>query len=634
MRLFGLTPTEFTLLFCAAAMLAVIIYLLAFRKRTVVVAADPIWRKIVGKRRTPFRKLLALLIQLLVLFLLSLALGDPRFLPAQAKPPVNMALVVDVSASMSAKDGGGTRMDRAVELSRAVADAMGPRDRMTLMAMDDSCRPLLPYTSDPEEIHDALGDLKSTTVSEEAQPAVDFAASTLTGGGTGAGSAGEVQSRIVLVSDRFHAVEAPAGIELVQVAVGEGTENLAVTGFDIRPRGGAARGNEVFLEVANYGRRSRRVRLSVHTSAALLGEEILEVPAKGSATRSYFLQPLETDRVMATITAARGGGPADGFVLDDRAFALTPEQNIRRVVLVTSGNLYLEKALELNPSVGLKVVAPERYRPSVLAGAQAVFFDGICPPAPIHAAYFNPPGDSGCPFAYGSEVDFPALLPLRGDHIVTRGITLIDVQVQQACRLLPEPGDVELLADEGGPLVIARQKDSVRLLGVGFDVSKSDLPLRVAFPILLHNVLDWFLGEVAIGGFDESGVGDLLELPAWVNPEEGVVDPAGGRVAPRQVSNKLLLRPRLPGYYTAQRGDRRWVAPVNFHLKDESMPVGDLRESADRFRWRSGEPPAGVVAGFDKAEYPEPPLQWPVILLAIAWLLLFDWIFYVFRILF
>jgi len=630
MRLFGLTPTEFTLLFCAAALLAVIIYLLAFRKRTVMVAADPIWRKIVGKRRTPFRKLLALLIQLLVLFLLSLALGDPRFLPAQAKPPVSMALVVDVSASMGTRDGGGTRMDRALDLSGAVADAMGPRDRMTLMAMDDSCRPLLPYTSDPQEIRDALGDLKPTTVSEEAQPAVDFAASTLTGSGSSADAVG----RIVLVSDRFHAIEAPEGIDLVQVTVGEGTENLAVTAFDIRPRGGAARGNEVFLEVANYGRRSSKVRLSIHTATALLGEEILEVSAGGTTARSYFLQPLETDRVMATITAARGGGPADGFVLDDRAFALTPEQSTRHVVLVTPGNLYLEKALELNPSVSLKVVAPERYRPSVLAGAQVVFFDGICPPAPVHAVYFNPPGDAGCPFTHDREVDLPVLLPLRGDHIVTRGITLIDVQVQRACRLLPEPGDVELLSDGGGPLIIARERDAVRLLGVGFDVSKSDLPLRVAFPILLHNVLDWFLGEVAIGGFNEYGVGDLLELPVWINPEEGVVNPAGGRVAPRQVSNKLLLRPRMPGYYTARRGERRWVAPVNFHLKDESIPVGDRRETADRLRWDGEEPPARVVAGFDKAEYPEPPLQWPVILMAIAWLLLFDWIFYVFRILF
>jgi hypothetical protein len=165
-------------------------------------------------------------------------------------------------------------------------------------------------------------------------------------------------------------------------------------------------------------------------------------------------------------------------------------------------------------------------------------------------------------------------------------------------------------------------------------VSKSDLPLRVAFPILLHNVLDWFLGEAVLGGFNESGVGDLMELPTWVDPEEGIVDPAGNRVAPREMGGKLLLRPRQPGYYSAQRGDRRWVSPVNFYLEDESLPEGDRREAPDRLRWRGDEPPARVVAGFDKAEYPEPPLQWPVILMAIAWLLLFDWIFYVFRILF
>jgi len=630
MRLFGLTPTEFTLLFCVVAMSAVIIYLLSFRKRTVVVAADPIWRKIVGKRRTPFRKLLALAIQLLVLFLLSLALGDPRFLPDKAKPPVTMALVVDVSASMGTREKGGTRLERAMELSNGIADAMGPRDRMVLMSMDDSCRPLVPFTSDPNVIKQALTELKPATVSDEAQKAVNFAASTITGTGFAEDAAG----RIVLVTDRFHAVQAPEGLELVQVVVGESTENLAVTAFDVRPRGGAARGSEVFLEVANYGGRSRQARLSIHTKKALLGEEILEVSAGDTVTRSYFLQPLKTDRVMATITAARGGGPVDGFALDDRAYALTPEQSTRRVVLVTSGNLYLEKALGLNPSIGIKVVPPARYRPEVLAGAQAVFFDGICPPSPVHAVYFNPPGSTGCPFAYDREVESPALLPLRGDHPVTRGITLIDVQIQQACRLLPEPGDVELLSDDGGPLIIAREKGPVRLLGVGFDVSKSDLPLRVAFPILLHNILDWFLGEAVIGGFNESSVGDLVELPPWVEPAKGVEDPAGKRVMPREVGDKLLLRPRLPGYYSAQRHKNRWVVPVNFYLEGESVPAGDRRESVGRVRWRTGEPPGPVVAGFDKAEYPEPPLQWPIILLAIAWLLLFDWIFYVFRILF
>lgn len=630
MRLFGLTPTEFTLLFSAAAITAVIIYLLSFRKRTVVVAADPIWRKIVGKRRTPFRKLLALALQLLVLFLLSLALGDPRFLPENAKPPVTMALVVDVSASMGAREQGGTRLEQAVELCGGIAEAMGPRDRMVLMSMDDSCRPLVPYTSDPEVIKQALAGLKPAKVSEEVQKAVNFAASTI----TGTGFAEHAVGRVVLVSDRFHAVQAPEGLEVIQLAVGESTENLAVTAFDVRPRGAAARGSEVFLEVANYGRRSRKGRLSIHTQNALLGEELLDVPAGGTVTRSYFLKPLETDRVMATLTAARGGGPVDGFSLDDRAFALTPERSTRRVVLVTPGNLYLEKALGLNPSVQVKVVAPARFRPAVLSGVQAVFFDGICPPAPVHAVYFNPPGNSECPFAFDREVRFPSLLPLRGDHPVTRGITLIDVQIQQACRLLPEPGDVELLSDEGGPLVIAREQDSIRLLGVGFDVSKSDLPLRVAFPILLHNVLDWFLGEAAVGGFCESSVGDLVELPAWVDPEEGIEDPDGNRLVPRKVSGKLWFRPRAPGYYSAQKRKDRWVLPVNFYLEDESLTAGDRRESPGRIRWRGEAPPGPVVAGFDKAEYPRPPLQWPVILLAVAWLLLFDWIFYVFRILF
>jgi hypothetical protein len=420
----------------------------------------------------------------------------------------------------------------------------------------------------------------------------------------------------------------------VQVAVGESTENLAVTAFDVRPRGGAARGNEVFLEMANYGVRSRKARLSIHTKDALLGEEAVEIPASGTVTRSYFLQPIKTDRLMATITSVRGQGPADGLVVDDRAYALTPERSGRRVVLVTSGNLYLEKALGLNPSVQLKVVSPSRFRPNVLAGAQVVFFDGICPPAPIHAVYFNPSGESGCPFAYDQEVEFPALLPLRGDHPITRGITLIDVQIQQACRLLPEPGDVELLSDEGGPLVIARDNNSVRLLGIGFDVSKSDLPLRVAFPILLHNVLDWFLGEAAIGGFNDLSVGDLVELPSWVDPQGGIEGPAGERVAPVKIGDKLLHRPRLPGFYSAQVGKNRWAAPVNFHLENESTLKGDRQETSDRVRWRTGKPPSVVVAGFDQAEYPEPPLQWPLILLAVAWLLLFDWIFFSFKILF
>ena len=49
-------------------------------------------------------------------------------------------------------------------------------------------------------------------------------------------------------------------------------------------------------------------------------------------------------------------------------------------------------------------------------------------------------------------------------------------------------------------LVVAREESSRvglrRSLALGFDLRQSDLPLRVAFPLLLMNALDWFAGEV------------------------------------------------------------------------------------------------------------------------------------------
>jgi hypothetical protein len=51
------------------------------------------------------------------------------------------------------------------------------------------------------------------------------------------------------------------------------------------------------------------------------------------------------------------------------------------------------------------------------------------------------------------------------------------------------------------PLIVAREQSGSggtnrRSVAVGFDLRQSDLPLRVAFPVLLMNVMDWFAGDV------------------------------------------------------------------------------------------------------------------------------------------
>jgi len=317
-----------------------------------------------------------------------------------------------------------------------------------------------------------------------------------------------------------------------------------------------------------------------------------------------------------------------------------PQRLGHKILLVTDGNIFLEKALSLDPSVRLELVSLAAYKPESLAAVQAAFFDGICPASPVPAAYFNipAPASSGCPFATAGEVDFPKLLPLGGDHPLTAGITLIDMQIGHARRLKPESKDVEILRDQTGPLMIARENEKNgkvrRFLGSGFDLAKSDLPLRVAFPLLLHNCLDWFLGPQK----DEFRLGHGIGEPIFFPSRPAIHDPRGGLLPARRLGHGIDRRwfvvPRLPGFYTTESGKSENLLAVNFRISQESDLMGDRRPGPGRIRWRHGDPPRALVAGLGNGAPTEPGLQWPALLLGVAWLLLFDWLFFCMRMLY
>src|SRR5262249_58115591 len=42
------------------------------------------------------------------------------------------------------------------------------------------------------------------------------------------------------------------------------------------------------------------------------------------------------------------------------------------------------------------------------------------------------------------------------------------------------------------PMLVALERGKLLLLFIAFDLMASDLPLRVAFPILFHNAIEWF----------------------------------------------------------------------------------------------------------------------------------------------
>src|SRR5690606_17543854 len=101
----GLTLAQLWPLFAAGAGAITVLYLLRMRRRQVVVPFAALWERVTRESESRrlwrrLRRLLSWLLQLVVLALVCLALGDPRP-EVWLRDPVSVAIVVDTSASMA-----------------------------------------------------------------------------------------------------------------------------------------------------------------------------------------------------------------------------------------------------------------------------------------------------------------------------------------------------------------------------------------------------------------------------------------------------------------------------------------------------------------------------------------------------
>src|SRR3954465_7584710 len=117
-----------------ALALVVVFYILKLRRRPVAVPFSKIWERILRDKEatslfSQLKRLLSLLLQLALLALLLLALGDPRAAQNLIEGR-NIVVLIDASASMSATDVAPSRLEAAREQVRAMVRGLSGSDRM------------------------------------------------------------------------------------------------------------------------------------------------------------------------------------------------------------------------------------------------------------------------------------------------------------------------------------------------------------------------------------------------------------------------------------------------------------------------------------------------------------------------
>lgn len=614
MILAGLSLAQIAAVFGAAAAFATALYILKLRRRTVPVPFSKLWERILRDKEATslfsrLKRLLSLLVQLTLLALLAFALGDPRAAATLMKGR-NLVVLVDASASMQATDvpPARNRLEAAKEEVKKVIRGLGGSDRMLIAQMDAAVTPLGPSSSDTSELERALDAIKPTDARADFPRALRFALDSLRG---------LENAEIVVVSDGRlgEAVDASGkvhlgdDIKLTYLPIGRGVRNVGITAFSVRRYPLDKSRYEVMLEVTNAGPETEDIELSLfadpkpgdaNDNGQLVDLTKLRLKPGERLPRFYPNLSGASRALKAMISPLPNS--VDELPADNHAYALLPERRRAKVLVVTPGNTYLEAALLLDEYLDVQLVSPKEYAEKIApAGVRhdVVIFDGATPAdAPrAHAIYLDPRGP-GAPVKVEGEMQNPGFDRIERKHPIVRWTALDDVNIAHARKLGPQPGDKVVGASLEGPLLVTGQRGGYKFVAIGFDPRESDLPLRVAWPLLLLNIINFFTDEDSqyISSFR---TGDVWRIPVVTQTGQARLKvPSGGELLVPVHEGRAVYLGEHAGFYElvgAEGADPAGIAALD--ARGGAVPDGrDAPEPSPKENVASGGPPATTTA--------------------------------------
>jgi hypothetical protein len=606
----------------ALALPIVALYLLKIRRRERVVSSTLLWDRVARdlEANQPwqrFRPNWLLFLQLLALAALVAALARP-FWSVEAALGASTVVVLDASASMGATDVESSRIEAGKDEIRDLIDRMPEGGRMMLAVAGAQARVLQPMTDDRGALRDALAGVEA----EHGQAALDDALAL-----AGAAASRLPEAEIVVVSDGDvpDATLAELPVPARAIAVGsEGPENLAIVTMAV---GRGAAGAELFVRVGNAGpaERSGRVTLFDDETGTVAAAQDIVVPAGSEVALAFGDLPPDTNVLRAELTYEG----RDDLQTDDVAWARARGGERSRVLLVTPGNLFLERALALLPDLEVVLAQPGGTVPS---GYDLYVFDGAAPPAGLQAplVVVAPPADNGLVEVIGT-LDRPAISGVRSDDPLLQGVDLSETHIATAASLTVPTWATALVTSGESPLLLAGLRDGLRTAILAFDLHQSDLPLQTAFPVLVANLTTWLLPETAPTAPLSASPGEVLAL----HPRAGadrieIVLPAGETVRIPAEPEVLFAGTARPGSYGVRdlAGETELRAS-GFVVNLLDLTESDLRPAAGNVpdggstSDAGADPVSSLVEGTARRL-----LWWPAILLGIAVLALEWWAFY------
>lgn len=498
-------------------------YFLKVRRKRVQVPTLLLWGRVVRNQREArpfdkFRRHLLFLLQLLALLLLMLALAGPS-VPGQRFLGRSVVWIVDGSGSMQARAPAPSRFELAKdEVLSGIGSLQGGDEAMVVLAGPEP-RVVASFTRDHERLAQAVHAMQPTGASSSLADAVDLAVAL---------TRSRPDRSLVVVTDGSDTglqgiVEDHPRIHTE--IVGRDAANVAITAIDLRRSPTVDIESELFVTLRRFGGGGGPVGVEVSLDGKLLTSETVDLPA---------------DRPMARVYRGLGatGGllrvrlqTSDALGLDDEALAWLSPPRRRRILCVgcttlTGRALVVDSRFQLTASSGATPAEESTY--------DAVIYEQVPVPETPGAPFIALGPDALGVDALPAEAAWPRVTTWKRTHPALRFVDPSALAVTRA-RAGAIKGWEPLVESDAGPLLSTGVHGGQRGVVLQFAPTHSDLPMRVAWPILLLNSVGWLTGEEARGQQRTVAAGSPLVREGWGDDGDTVTlqRPDGSdRVAP------------------------------------------------------------------------------------------------------
>ncbi len=486
------------------------LYFMRPRRQEQVVGSTLLWQQAMQDLQAsrPWQRLRItplLLLQLLAALIIVLVLTRPALFMSS---PVsgNTIIVLQASASMQATDVSPNRFENAKNTITDFIDALGPEDHLSLITMARTPQVLIVASQNKGQLQNALQRAKVTNQDADLEQALSLADSL---------AQSQANAQIVVIGDgHVMNTSQPVATQypVRYMAVGTDAPNVALMALSSRNIQGQL---IAFAQVTNYSHETRAVPVELYTDNRLFGVKTVTLAAGASGAVQWSPLAPTTATLHARIIAQ------DAMSIDHEAWAIVGSSLHGRVLLVTKGNTYLETALRLQSNVDLFETTPDKYSNTGNTFDLTVL-DGYAPPIlpTSNLLLVNPPNKT---YSFGTSGALTAISHINAGNDTLNLLKDVDLSsihtLRASHQLKPTLWEQAIITAPETPLLIAGENNNQRVAALGFDLHETNLPLESSFPILMQNMMNWFLPS-PVAGDGQVKAGVAVKIDTWPGSDQ------------------------------------------------------------------------------------------------------------------